>query len=556
MSNQLFYGDNLYVLRESVSDESIDLIYLDPPFNSKRDYNLLFRSPKGLESKAQIEAFEDTWHWNEQAEREFDDILHQTNTNVAEMMKAVRGFLGENDMMAYLTMMANRLLELHRVLKSTGSLYLHCDPTASHYLKLVLDGVFRKENYQNEIIWKRTSAHNDPNKYGKIHDTIFFYTKSANYTWNVQYVRYDQDYIDAEFRPDKSGKLVKYENLTGAGKTQGSSGQPWRGVDPGASGRHWAIPGRVLKQFNIESSGLTTQDKLEKLLALGQIKVDANGNPLMRGLKTYLDELPGMPLQSVWSDVEKVGNTANERLGYPTQKPLALLERIIAASSNKDDVVLDPFCGCGTAVHAAQRLKRRWIGIDITHLAISLIEKRLKDAFKSGLQFEVYGTPKDLDAARDLASRDKYQFQWWAVSLVDAQPFQGKKKGADPGIDGIKFFRDLDRREVRKIVVSVKGGENLKADDVRSVMAVREREKADIALFISLEEPTRGMIRDAASAGFYESRNGKKYPRIQLLSIEGLLSGNTRAEHPDYEPDLNFKKATTERLAHDQELGF
>ena len=246
---------------------------------------------------------------------------------------------------------------------------------------------------------------------------------------------------------------------------------------------------------------------------------------------------------------------------------------MIQASSNEGDVVLDPFCGCGTAVHAAQKLNRQWIGIDITHLAISLIEKRLKDAFKTGLAFEIHGTPKDLDAARDLAMRDKYQFQWWAVSLVEAQPFQGKKKGADGGIDGLKFFGDFPltpslspsdgervakpgegpRASIHKIVVSVKGG-GLKADDIRSLMAVRERDSAEIGLFISLEEPTRGMVKDAASAGFYESATGKKYPRVQLLTIEGLLSGKHRAEHPDHQPDLNFKKAKAESNAAQKNL--
>jgi hypothetical protein len=236
-----------------------------------------------------------------------------------------------------------------------------------------------------------------------------------------------------------------------------------------------------------------------------------------------------------------------ERLGYPTQKPLALLERIISTSSHEGDVVLDPFCGCGTAVHAAQKLKRQWIGIDITHLAISLIEKRLKDAFGQRCQFEVHGTPKDLDAARDLAERDKYQFQWWAISLVDAQPFQGKKKGADTGIDGLKFFYDLQDDEARKIVISVKGG-SLKADDVRALNHVREREKADIGLLISLHSPTAKMKADAASAGIYHGgADGKtQYPRIQLLTIAGLLGGGQRAEHPDYVKNVNFKKAKRE----------
>jgi site-specific DNA-methyltransferase (adenine-specific) len=269
--------------------------------------------------------------------------------------------------------------------------------------------------------------------------------------------------------------------------------------------------------------------------------------------KRYLDEQRGKPIADVWVDIPPINAMAQERLGYPTQKPLALLERIISASSNEGDVVLDPFCGCGTAVDAAQKLRRKWIGIDITHLAISLIEKRLKDRYGKRCKFEVIGTPGDLDAARDLAARDKYQFQWWAVSLVEAQPFQGKKKGADTGIDGLKFFRDLDKKEVRKIVVSVKGG-GLKADDVRALNHVREREKAEIALFISLEEPTAGMVKDAASAGLYASPTGKKYARLQLLTIAGLLAATQRAEHPDYEPDLNFKKAKAEAHGEQTEL--
>lgn len=268
--------------------------------------------------------------------------------------------------------------------------------------------------------------------------------------------------------------------------------------------------------------------------------------------------MEGQPISDDWDDIEHLHggvrpNHTSETLGYPTQKPLALLERIIQASSNEGDVVLDPFCGCGTAVHAAQKLNRQWIGIDITHLAISLIEKRLKDSFGAKCQFEVQGTPKDLDSARNLAMRDKYQFQWWAVSLVDAQPFQGKKKGADTGIDGLKFFHDVDKAGARKIVVSVKGG-GLKADDVRALNHVRDREQAEIALFISLDTPTKGMIADAASAGFYESVSGKKFPRVQLLTIEGLLSGKHRAEHPDHQPDLNFKKAKAESNAEQKDL--
>lgn len=536
--NQLYYGDNLQVLRDHIADESVDLIYLDPPFNSKRDYNLLFKSPKGQASEAQIEAFEDSWHWNPQAEREFDELLHQPNTNVAHLMKALREFLGENDMMAYLTMMANRLLQLHRVLKPTGSLYLHCDPTASHYLKIVLDGVFGKENFQSEVVWKRTNTHSSANRWGPVHDLILYVAKNeGKHCWNRQFIPLDESDKERRYNQvDAEGRAYTHGELTAPGVRHGRSGEVWRGFDVTKLGRHW----------------FTTVDKLDELAEDGRIHFPAGGG--FPRLIRYVDESLGRAVGDVWIDIPPIGMSAKEKLGYPTQKPLALLERIVGASSNEGDVVLDPFCGCGTAVHAAQRLKRKWVGIDITHLAISLIEKRLKDAFKGRVKFEIYGTPKDLDAARDLAKRDKYQFQWWAVSLVDAQPYQGKKKGADTGIDGVKFFRDLDKKDVRKMVVSVKGGENLKADDVRSLMAVREREGADIGLFISMEEPTRGMVKDAASAGFYESPNGKKFPRVQLLTIEALLSGNARAEHPDYEPDLNFKKAHQEAHGQQKEL--
>jgi DNA modification methylase len=527
--NQLYFGDNLHVLRDHLATESVDLIYLDPPFNSKRDYNLLFKSPKGHESEAQITAFEDSWHWGGQAEREFDELVHAPNTAVSEMMQALRRFLGENDMMAYLTMMANRLLELQRVLKPTGSLYLHCDPTASHFLKMVLDGVFDKCNFQSEIIWKRTSAHsNATEKYAAVHDVILFYSKSTDPTWNRLYEAYDPDYVTEHFvHKDPDGRLFRRVDLVNPA-FRPNLVYEYKGYKPHPNG--WKV----------------TKEKMEQLDREGRLFFPAKGTEGRIRRKLYLDESLGTPVSDVWTDIGPIHASTAERLGYPTQKPLSLLERIISASSNEGDVVLDPFCGCGTAVHAAQKLNRNWIGIDITHLAISLIEKRLKDAFGAKCQFEVHGTPKDLDAARDLATRDKYQFQWWAVSLVDAQPFQGKKKGADGGIDGLKFFHDVDKAGARKIVVSVKGGGNLKADDIRSLMAVREREGAEIALFISLETPTKGMIADAASAGFYESATGKKFPRVQLLTIEGLLSGTHRAEHPDHQPDLNFKKARTE----------
>lgn len=527
--NQLYFGDNLHVLREHLADESVDLIYLDPPFNSQRDYNLLFKSPKGAKSEAQIEAFKDSWYWGEQAALELDELLKHKNTDVAQMINALVEFLGRNDMTAYLVMMSTRLLEMHRVLKPTGSLYLHCDPTASHYLKIVLDAVFGFVNYRNEIIWKRSN----PKSLGSINfptcsDTIFRYSKSAGCVFHQPYETHDPEYVESAYRyTDEKGRYRLLPLLN---------------------------PNDNRPNLTYEFLGVTrvwrwTRERMLQAQADGLIVQTKPG--AVPQYKKYLADSKGRTVTNVWTDIQQAAG--NESLGYPTQKPLALLERIIEASSNEGDLVLDPFCGCGTAVHAAQKLKRKWIGIDITHLAISLIEKRLKDAFGKRCKYEVQGTPKDLDAARDLATRDKYQFQWWAVSLVEAQPFQGRKKGADGGIDGLKFFHDVDKVGARKIVVSVKGG-GLKADDIRSLMAVRERESAEIALFISLEEPTRGMIADAASAGFYESPTGKKYPRVQLLTIAGLLNHTHQAEHPDHVPDLNFKKAKAEKSSEQEQL--
>ena len=527
----------------------MDLIYLDPPFNSKRDYNLLFKSPKlgtataeGGYSAAQIEAFLDTWHWTVNVtEREYDEVLRGGNSNVSEMMKALVAFLGRNDMTAYLVMMANRLLELHCVLKPTGSLYLHCDPTASHYLKMVLDAVFGKERFESEIIWRRYGSHNDAKTYGAVHDTILFYTKTKVFTFNKQHAEHTEDYISERFRfNDSDGRRWAEQNL--------SSPNP----RPNLTYPFTAKNG--IKYLPPKNGWKYTATRMAQLDAENRLHYPAKIDGRLR-LKSYLDELPGAPVQDTWTDLLSIGGSSPERLGYPTQKPLALLERIISASSNPGDVVLDPFCGCGTAVHAAQKLGRQWIGIDITCLAIALIESRLKKAFPEAfgttgqqrLQFEVIGTPKDLESARDLARRDKYQFQWWAVSLIDeAQPWQGKKKGADTGIDGIRYFRDLDRKEVHTLLLSVKGGENVGPAMVKDLIATLARDKADIGLFLTLAPPTKAMLTEAAAAGFYASPNGRKYARLQLLTIEGLLDGTQRAEHPDYEPDTGYKKARAE----------
>lgn len=535
-SNKLFYGDNLHVLREQVADESVDLIYLDPPFNSKRDYNLLFKTPKKPAkasnlsasgkaaqtveesdadtpySDAQITAFEDTWHWNDVAEREFGEIIKCSNTDVSELMKALRSFLKENDMLAYLTMMCNRLLELHRVLRPTGSLYLHCDPTASHYLKLVLDGVFGKENYVNEIVWERSAPKGHAfTRYASAHDVILFYSKSEKTTWNPPYVAHRDEYIESHYGSvePETGRRFQLDNLLNPAKNRPN----------------------LTYEFPPDS---------------GNVRV------WRWTYKRYLDEMPGTHVSTVWTDIPPINSQADERMGYPTQKPVALLERIISASSNEGDLVLDPFCGCGTAVHAAEKLGRRWVGIDITHLSIGLIERRMKDAFpalREKTAFEVIGTPQDLGAARDLAERDKYQFQSWACMLVGAQMYKGGKKGADSGIDGLLWI-EVGKSKTEKVIVQVKGGGHGGRAAIATLVGDVSREKAAIGLFVTLVEPTREMVKEAAAAGHFESPHHGAFPKIQILTIEGLLSGKARPQFPDMSRgEQTFKKAKKESVA-------
>jgi site-specific DNA-methyltransferase (adenine-specific) len=551
--NKLYYGDNLQVLRDSIGTESVDLVYLDPPFNSQATYNVLFKSPGGVQSQAQIEAFEDTWHWNDHAEKAFDDVMHGGNSDAAEMLRAMRSLLKENDMMAYLTMMTVRILELHRVLKSTGSLYLHCDPTASHYLKILIDAVFGASNFKNEIIWKRTSAHSSTKGYGAIHDTILFYGKTDSFLWNEQYGPYDEQYINAFFtHVDEKARRWRRTDLTGPGVRKGDSGLPWQGCNPTDVGRHWQPPSYFYEKYTaLTGDDLAKYDlieRLEKMDKAGLIHWPQKKGGIPQG-RRLLEDAPGIPLQDVWMDVKVMHNLAAERLGYPTQKPLALLERIVTASSNEGDTVLDPFCGCGTTIHAAQKLKRKWIGIDITHLAISLIEKRLRDAFP-GISFEVHGTPKDLEGAQALAEQDKYQFQWWAVSLVNAIPYGGKKKGADSGIDGFIYFKP-DGKTTEKAIVSVKGGGNVSVAMIRDLAHVVDREKAKIGVFLTLAEPTKPMQTEAVKAGFFET-NFAKYQKIQILTIAELFAGKT-PNIPLIDPTA-FKKAAVELDAKQEDL--
>jgi DNA modification methylase len=474
--NRLFYGDNLDVLRRHVRSDSVDLVYLDPPFKSGKDYNVIFSSGAGKAS-AQIQAFEDTWHWGPEAALAFDDVIGNPDcSRVAATLRSLRKFLGESDMMAYLCMMAPRLIELRRALKPTGSLYLHCDPTASHYLKVLLDAVFGDGCFRNEVIWRYRRWPTKSRQFQKMHDVLLFYSKATNGTHY--------------FEP-----LYGYEALAESTvRTYGTK-----------------------KQVADFSSG-------------------------HRKPSTVEEESRGPVLSDVW-EIGVIAPVGKERLGYPTQKPEALLGRVILASSREGDVVLDPFCGCGTAVVVAEKRKRQWIGIDITHLAINLIKHRLHDSQGPHLKFEVIGEPKTIEDARELAANDRFQFQFWALGLVGARPEKSEeKRGKDRGIDGCLMFRDAAGAEPKDVIFSVKSG-HLKAQDVRDLRGVLDREDAAIGALITLEPPSRDMVREAASAGFYHSPWGK-HPRLQIVTVEALLSG-TRIDMPaPTQTNVTYKRAT------------
>ncbi|MGA3332534.1 MAG: DNA methyltransferase [Terracidiphilus sp.] len=528
--NKLYYGDNLEVLRRYVKDESVDLVYLDPPFNSRQDYNVLFAEKDGSQSSSQIRAFEDTWEWNTDAMRSYEQIVEQGG-RVADALRAFKTFLFNSDMMAYLAMMAPRLVELRRVLKETGSIYLHCDPTASHYLKILMDAVFGPQFFKNEIIWKRSHAHSDARQgaqhFGRITDTLLFYSKATKTLWNSLYKPYEAKYIERDYRrADPDGRRYRIDNLQGpGGAAKGNPSYEVMGVT-----RYWRY----------------SKEKMEKLIAEGRIIQTRPG--AVPQYKRYLDEMPGVPVQNLWDDLPPLNNRSNETMHYGTQKPEALLERIIKASSNEGDLVLDPFCGCGTTVQVAQRLNRRWIGIDITHLAIGLIKKRLADAFGPEIKdtYEVIGEPTDYAGAEELAAEDKYQFQWWALGQVGARPTD-QKKGADRGIDGRLYFHDDDSGKSKQIVFSVKAG-GVTVSQVRDLRGVIEREKAEIGIFLTFDEPTRPMLREAAEAGLYKSSDGSTYPRLQILTIQQILDGK-QPDYPAHRRDATFKKAPRSRPA-------
>ncbi len=514
LKNKLFFGDNLNILREHIRDESVDLIYLDPPFNSNVNYNILFQEKGGKQSAAQISAFEDTWQWTQESESTFHDVVENAPEKLSSLIQAVRSSLGENDMMAYLTMMASRLLELHRVLKPTGNIFLHCDPTASHYLKLIMDGIFGVINYRNEIIWKRAETvkgnfGQGSKRFDVNADTILFYRKTDANTFNSLYTQYTDKYVNNFYKyiePD-TGRRYRLISMTGpGGAAKGNPSYEVMGVT-----RYWRY----------------SKVKMNALIRAGMVVQTSEGTVPSR--KQYLDEGKGVSIQSLWDDIPGLHAQSDERLGYPTQKPEGLLERIIKAGSNEGDTILDPFCGCGTSINVAERLHRHWLGIDITHLAISLIKTRLHDTFGKELApYEVIGEPRDVASAEALAVSGldgRYQFQWWAVGLVDGRPAQDKKKGKDTGIDGFIYFFDDNSNQAKKIIIQVKSG-NVKSGDIRDLKGVLEREKAQIGAFITLKPATKDMLKESVSAGYYESEHYGNFPKLQILTIDELLNGS------------------------------
>jgi DNA modification methylase len=529
--NVLYFGDNLDILRRYVEAESVDLVYVDPPFKSDQDYNVLFAEQNGSRAAAQIKAFQDTWRWDEAAARAYEAGVEHGG-RVSEALQAFRRFLGESDMLAYLSMMAPRLVALHRAVKPTGSLYLHCDSAASHYLKVLLDAVFGAENFRNEIVWQRaTGKALMTRRLPTNHDIILCYQKTDQARWN----------LDAAFSPYVPDDL------------DSKTASKYCHQDP--DGRRYTLgdltnPNRNRPNLTYEFLGFTkvwrwTKERMQAAHDAGLVLQPSPG--AVPRLKRYLDEQRGRPFGDVWTDIPPINSQAAERLGYPTQKPLALLERIIEISSNEGDLVLDPFCGCGTAIHAAQQLGRRWIGIDITHLAVNLIKHRLLDAFGSAASFKVVGEPVGVTDAAELARQDPWQFQWWALGLVGARPVE-QKKGADRGIDGRLYFHDEGKGgKTKQIVLSVKAGQPT-VSHVRDLRGVLEREEAEIGVLLTMEEPTRPMRAEAAAAGFYESPWGK-HPRLQILTVAELLSGRGIDYPPARQVNVTYRKAPRARDA-------
>jgi DNA modification methylase len=504
--NKLYFGDNLDVLRKMPA-ESVDLIYLDPPFNSNANYNVLYGTKRGGPSQAQSHAFEDTWTWGPDAKRAVDQTAER-HLEAGALLDSFQKVFPESDMMAYLAMMAVRLIEMRRVLKQTGTLYLHCDPTASHYLKVLLDAIFGPTRFINEIIWKRYGAHNDSSTYGRVHDTLLFYGRTDQFAFNKQYEAYSEEYIEERFRfSDADGRRWAEQNL--------ASPNPRPNLT-------YAFRAKNGVTYEPPPNGWKyTSERMRVLDDSNCLHYPARDGGRLR-LKNYLDERLGVPVQDIWTDITVIGGTSPERLKYPTQKPLALLERIILASSNKGDVILDPFCGCGTAIEAAEKLEREWIGIDVTYLAIHVIEGRLIKAFGPKIKdsYQLFGAPKDAEDARALAARDWLEFQKWAVFKLGGLPKD--RAGADGGIDGIIRYHRVGIEQPNRAVVSVKGGLNVGVDAIHKLKSVVKREGAEVGILVCVNKPGGPMKREAASEGEV-GPSTHKVQRLQIITVDQLF---------------------------------
>lgn len=528
--NRLYYGDNLEVLDEHVADESVDLVYLDPPFNSNRNYSVIFgRNRAADESAAQIQAFEDTWRWTHTTEVLIGELAQTAPRRVADTLSGFYTLLDESEALAYLVNMTPRLLQLHRVLKPTGSLYLHCDPTMSHYLKVLLDAVFDPRNFRNEIIWNRTGAKGlQSTRFARNHDVLLSYTKTPGAKWNgaAAFVPYDRNDLDVKTRDkyrytDKDGRAYRLASL----------------INPSSN-----RPNLTYEFLGVTRVWRWTKERMQRAYDEGIVVQTGPGR--VPQMKRYLDEQPGKPLSDVWTDIAPINSRAAERLGYPTQKPLALLERIIKVSSDPGDVVLDPFCGCGSTVDAAQRMGRKWIGIDITYLAIDVISKRLGHTFGNQI-FEsvaVDGIPKDMTAARALFAQSPLDFERWAVSMMNAEPNQ--KQVGDKGVDGVARF-PLGNGKIGKLLVSVKGGKTISPSMVRDLSGTVEAQNAQMGVLITLASATKG-VTDAVNHGgvFAHPANAQKYPRLQHITVAELLAKKRPEVPPTFLPYIAAQKHT------------
>lgn len=574
VNKRLYYGDNLDVMRQ-MPDGFVDLTYLDPPFKSDLDYNVLFTEDGISPDEAQMTVFKDTWLWDQGAQRAFEDIQDIPNPRLVNLVNALHVGLERTPMLAYLVNMAVRLVEIRRVMKDEASIYLHCDPTASHYLKMLMDAIFGPLSFKSEIIWRRTGSHNKAKRWAPIHDTLLFYTKSETYTWNNPKRPYMIGHVKTYFVADGKGgyKTNYYGNvLTGSGTRNGESGQPWKGFDPTAKGRHWAVPGAIWEEVGIDPAGMTQHQKLDLLHSKGFIKItpgqmwpmyertiQPGEGPATSDLWTFQPYTEGTVFgtnEGIDADVRWLNPHDAERLKFPTQKPVALLKRIIAASSKPGDTVFDPFCGCGTTIAAAEELKRNWVGIDVSPFAIGLIRRqRLAPLkyLKEGVDYDVTGLPTTLPGAKMMWEQDDKVFEIWCLTELGGIP--NEKRSGDKGIDGRIVFKP-DGKKAQFAVVSVKGGK-LKPDDVRSLSHVAQREKASslgFGVLVSMYEPTKGMKTDAASAGT-ATFNGKKYPLIQWITVAEMLQGK-RPDLPLIDPGAAYAGKTSKASTGQQDTLF